>query len=261
MKMTNLKKDSLTWEKNVQALSNNVYIGQEIVCKHYIKNDFTKKYGNQESKIIDLLPRIQIKEHNKTNDYICITKIQNASLFNDTFYNERVIKVIAQQLFFIHSIDKKIIKKFKIKSPKFKKTWKYLKHLDYLPNYPDEDKVFKSAMKIMKNNPVICNNDLVDGNILLERNNSVTFIDYEYGGYNNRVFDLASFVIKRQINEEQEKMFLDAYEVFYKINMSEYLIAKKFFSYFWSKWALVKYHETSDDIYKDIETWLSKRWI
>lgn len=55
----------------------------------------------------------------------------------------------------------------------------------------EELEELKKTLENVSNPVVFCHNDLLLANII-HRNNSVTFIDYEYAGYNYQAFDIAN---------------------------------------------------------------------
>ena len=56
---------------------------------------------------------------------------------------------------------------------------------------------------------VLCHNDLNPQNIFF--GDGVKLIDFEYAGVNDRYFDLASVCVEFGLDEEMQKVFLDAY--------------------------------------------------
>ncbi|RRS30084.1 MAG: hypothetical protein P794_08465 [Epsilonproteobacteria bacterium (ex Lamellibrachia satsuma)] len=73
------------------------------------------------------------------------------------------------------------------------------------------DKILR-AFETVKKYPsdyVFCHNDLNLRNILFA--NDLKLIDWEYAGINDRYFDLASVCVEFNLENEQQKMFLDAY--------------------------------------------------
>ncbi|OOS05211.1 hypothetical protein B0188_04155, partial [[Haemophilus] felis] len=57
---------------------------------------------------------------------------------------------------------------------------------------------------------VPCHNDLVPENILV-KGNSYYFIDWEYSGMNNLIFDLAAFCLEAILSEEEQRFFIKEY--------------------------------------------------
>ncbi|EGZ49376.1 choline kinase [Neisseria wadsworthii 9715] len=59
-------------------------------------------------------------------------------------------------------------------------------------------------------NKVACHNDLVPENLLLQ-NDKLYFIDWEYSGMNDPVFDIAAFFLESRIHENEQNLFLQTY--------------------------------------------------
>lgn len=55
-----------------------------------------------------------------------------------------------------------------------------------------------------------CHNDLVPENCLVQ-NNTISFIDWEYSGMNDPLFDLAAFFLESQLNEKEKALVLSHY--------------------------------------------------
>jgi len=56
---------------------------------------------------------------------------------------------------------------------------------------------------------VLCHNDLNPQNIFFC--DDIKFIDWEYAGVNDRYFDVASFCVEFKLNEDMQKLFVEAY--------------------------------------------------
>lgn len=249
-----IKKDK-NWIKDKIGLSNNVYYKDNIICKFFKNNDFTKVYGNQE---IDLLKELNLFKNLKTGkNYFCVEKI-NHKIFNTEKASEKIIINCAIEINRLHNI--KINKNTNLKIPNFYDTWNFLNKQNKVLKYPNEEVILKEALNILNQDLVYANNDIVDGNILILKNNKIKIIDYEYGGINSKYFDLASFVVKRKLTKEQEEIFLNTY-----INLSKnfdyqkFVILRIFTAYFWAKWARYKYQESNQKIYDEIADWLVLR--
>lgn len=59
--------------------------------------------------------------------------------------------------------------------------------------------------------PVLCHNDLLNGNFLRDENNQIRILDWEYAGMGDLFFDLANFSAHHELNDEQILELLDAY--------------------------------------------------
>ncbi|XP_065205682.1 ethanolamine kinase 2 [Planococcus citri] len=149
------------------------------------------------------------------------------------------------------------------------------KQLRFSKNFPGGKSFLKEELEELKrtlenvSNPVVfCHNDLLLANII-HRNNSVTFIDYEYAGYNYQAFDIANhfaefagvseFDCTLYPSEEFQLDWLRKYLKEYSengVSFSEerlnqlYLDVCRFFPiahFLWSMWSLVQLHHSFID--------------
>lgn len=249
-----IKKDK-TWIKDKIGLSNDVYYKDDIICKFFKNNDFSKIYGNQEIEILKELDLFKNFETGK--NYFCVEKIDH-KVFDTKKVSEKIIINCAIEINRLHNI--KIKKDTNLKIPNFYDTWLFLNKQPKVFKYPNEESILKESLNILDQDLVYANNDIVDGNILILKNNKIKIIDYEYGGINSKYFDLASFIVKRKLTKEQEEIFLNTYINLTKdFNYQNFVIARIFTAYFWAKWARYKYQETDQKIYQEIADWLVLR--
>ena len=168
------EKEFKKWEKNKIALSNEVYQKNNVVCKKYLENIFSEKYGNQEKIILKYLKDIEVIS--MENNCFCMKRIFHKEFHIDKVNNE-TIRNVAKKIKQLHqTIDISKIKD--VHSPKFKETWNWMKKQDFIPEYKDENKIYEEAMAIVNDNNVLANNDIVDGNILITNDNKIVIIDY-----------------------------------------------------------------------------------
>lgn len=87
-----------------------------------------------------------------------------------------------------------------------------------------------------------CHNDLVPENLLLDKQNKLFLIDWEYSGTNDYYWDLASYLLESESSREDEYIFLSHY--FNRSPSEQDLIKIKIYQAFqdilWAVWALVK---------------------
>lgn len=123
----------------------------------------------------------------------------------------------------------------------------YLKTLKERNNSIKElDPYYKRILKILKNSATNrpLHNDLYNQNILVDKNNKVYFIDWEYATMGDKHFDLAYFITGSYLNEEQEQIFLEAYDTYWE----EYLIQQKILVYYLTiLWNNVQVPKAFDD--------------
>ena len=59
--------------------------------------------------------------------------------------------------------------------------------------------------------PVLCHNDLLNGNFLRDEQNRIRILDWEYAGMGDKFFDLANFSAHHELDDTQISVLLDAY--------------------------------------------------
>jgi ethanolamine kinase len=116
--------------------------------------------------------------------------------------------------------------------------------------------------RVKDENVVFCHNDLLSLNIIYDKNtDSISFIDYEYCGYNYQAFDIGNHFceyagfelnIDAYPNEQQQKKFISAYlEEYNKSKPTEQEIENMYqkadtfaqlANIFWSVWAIQQAH-------------------
>ncbi|UUD36201.1 phosphotransferase [Mycoplasmopsis citelli] len=92
------------------------------------------------------------------------------------------------------------------------------------------DKYYKRINTILaqiKNNRPL-HNDLFKTNMLMDQNQKLWIVDWEYASMGDKHFDLAYFITSNNLNEHQEKVFLDRYDLYWE----EYLLQHKIFVYY-----------------------------
>lgn len=233
----------MEWKVAHNALSNKVTYKENEFCKEYVKDGFKDAFGYNETTVFKILNR-----HYVWNDWnkVCFYEVTGKPITTSNLTDGQII-AIAKRLKAFHNLDAKI----RIK-PNYKAAWKVIKDVDQLDKLDKE--LAKRAFKILKKDKVLTHGDLVDGNILVN-GKEINFIDFEYSGLANRLVDIASFCTERLISTRQQEIFIDAYYKGEEFNRADYETIRKFSILFWSKWALFKYKETHNSIYKDIYNW------
>ncbi|WAM03652.1 phosphotransferase [Mycoplasmopsis cynos] len=76
-------------------------------------------------------------------------------------------------------------------------------------------------------------NDLYKGNLLLnKKTNKIMFIDWEYASMGDKHFDLAYFICGSFLTKEQEKIFLQAYDSYWRLVFNSAENFSVLFNYF-----------------------------
>ncbi|HLQ74128.1 MAG TPA: choline kinase family protein [Bacillota bacterium] len=104
---------------------------------------------------------------------------------------------------------------------------------------------------------VPCHIDPVAENILLDGQEAIHLIDWEYSGSFDPMWDLATLFQSLQLTEEEEKFFLTHYfeREPTEDELKRLLLNKIFFNYMWSFWYF--YKEVKGETYEDMlhESW------
>lgn len=97
----------------------------------------------------------------------------------------------------------------------------------------------------------LCHNDLVEGNFLFS-NEKLYLIDFEYAGYNDYYFDIASFISENNLNYEETITFLKSYFVDEVCNFKKLDIFLQFCDLLWHTWATLLYNKRNEEVYNQI---------
>lgn len=91
------------------------------------------------------------------------------------------------------------------------------------------------SLKAKKRGFVLCHQDLNPKNFIFEKEPKL--IDWEYADFNDRYFDLASFVVEFNLNKKEEKFFLKTYfKNIYEINYKKLSFFKQSYTKLCIKW-------------------------
>lgn len=93
-----------------------------------------------------------------------------------------------------------------------------------------------------------CHNDLVAENLIKDKKGKLYLIDWEYSGYHDPMWDLASHLLECEFTKDEEELFLHYY--FGKTPESVYeekiLIFKICQDILWSAWTILKETQGED---------------
>ncbi len=110
--------------------------------------------------------------------------------------------------------------------------------------YEVKEKVLEldSIMKELDVKLTPCHNDTVAENFIRSGDNTMYLIDWEYGGMNDPMWDLAAHCLENNFSEDEEELFLKLYfegdvEEKYKKRV---LINKVYQDFLWSTWTNIK---------------------
>ncbi|MFD0767757.1 winged helix-turn-helix transcriptional regulator [Bacillus sp. CGMCC 1.60114] len=121
-------------------------------------------------------------------------------------------------------------------------------------NFDDYEEVKRAVMKLkvmyeeMNVTLTACHNDTVPENFVKSGEEKIYLIDWEYGGMNDPMWDLAAHSLECDFSPEEEELFLDYY---FNGNVEEehktrILMNKIFQDFLWSIWTNIKEAKGSD---------------
>lgn len=149
---------------------------------------------------------------------IKITKYlsESCTLDHQSIKNFSNLKFIAEKLYLLHQSPIKLANRFDV-FEEFDKYMGLLKNKAHFYQYNDSIAdllvFFQTIQLYFSQNMTsltVCHNDLVPENILLKENN-VYFIDWEYSGMNDPMFDIAAFLLEAKLDKTQQDFFLQCY--------------------------------------------------
>ena len=115
--------------------------------------------------------------------------------------------------------------------------------------YPDYDKVKAQVMAVKANEDkmgigaiVPCHNDPLPGNWILDDQEKLWLIDWEYAGMNDYIWDLACVSLECNYTEVEEKALLAAYYLreAQKEERQHFVAGKVYVDYLWFLWGLTR---------------------
>lgn len=145
----------------------------------------------------------------------------------------------------LHQSNVKFINKFDFKEILIQYT-KSLKnpvsYENYQRTYDNIQYIHKWLLSDFEYCEAPCHNDLVPENLLLNEKNKLFLIDWEYSGFNDYYWDLASYLLECEANKKEGMIFLSAYlnRVPNEKDWVKIKIFQAFQDILWSIWALVK---------------------
>ena len=127
----------------------------------------------------------------------------------------------------------------------------YYNQIDELPYGLDDYMYIIDEFKKLYKADRLCHNDLVEGNFLFT-NDALYLIDFEYAGYNDYYFDIASFISENDLNYEETITFLKAYFTDEECNYDKLKVFLNFCDLLWYTWATLLYEKRNEEIYNEI---------
>lgn len=109
------------------------------------------------------------------------------------------------------------------------------------------------AVKYFKNQKVLCHNDFVSGNILFGETRDY-LIDYEYGGCNDALFDVISFLSENQIFDKnlRQRFYQEYFGTLDENTKQQLYLWEMFQNVLWCNWAMMMYETRKEEVYQEI---------
>lgn len=185
-----------------------------------------------------------IKKSLKITPFISgFTHFQKETATYDNYHN------IAQLLKTLHHLNVTNLSQF----DGVKRLYLYKQYSSFVP-HPQENIIISNYQKHLSKDFVPCHHDLVSGNILLFKDH-IEIIDFEYAGYDDPFFDIASFISENNIDDTQIiSYFLTSY-LEYQPTHETYQKLEAFLQFndlLWLYWANMMFELYHEDIYQDI---------
>lgn len=128
---------------------------------------------------------------------------------------------------------------------------KYFYQVDEFPINIDTFLYLTEDFKKLYTPDRLCHNDLVEGNFLFHKN-KIYMIDFEYSGFNDYYFDIASFISENDLNYQEIVTFLKSYFYDKECDFEKLDVFLKFSDLLWYTWAWMLYEKRNEEIYKTL---------
>lgn len=190
--------------------------GQGFYNENIISSNLITRKTHKDKDIIDRSNEIKVLKSIENYEY---TK-KTIKIYEDESYIYNISEFIDGTNFIDISINDTLIKKFykTIKSLHEIKVTESIKTFDifeinnlYQMNYNDQ--ILSILNKRIQKFKVISHNDISKNNTLLTKDNKVYLIDFEYASLNDPYFDIAHFILKFSLNNNQKDSFLRYFDI------------------------------------------------
>ncbi len=243
-----IKEEDASFETINIGTSNDIFHSKKSLIRIKKENEIDRDFNTPQSEInlykslnnLDCIPKLLFfdKEGNKAEEYI------KGALFNKE--DKKDIFLLANSIKKLHASP--IFEN----SPNFEADKRLKKYKNGLSLFSSHEKeIIKKGLKILEESKqVISHNDLWKGNIII-RKEKAYLIDFEFGGVNSYLFDLASVIEENRLSKKNEEYFLS----FFFLNDNEKNDIKTlilFLDIFWSYWAYSRFKENGNKIFETI---------
>ncbi|MDV6376970.1 choline kinase family protein [Sporosarcina sp. GW1-11] len=192
-----------------------------------------------------------------TDDGIKMTPYYDATahLTRDLIVTPEYLEKVADVLSTLHSSKREFTNRFMY----WEEVEKYKSALTEIPSiYVLLEERMRKLMQGERQDYVSCHMDSVTSNFIQNDAKQLLLIDWEYSANYLPEWDLAAFILERELNEEQEQLLLGYYGLLASSKKSLDLQKLKL-DFLWSLWSLVK--EKEDPSYEKYTSMRTERLI
>ncbi len=223
----------------VNSLSNDVYVGRDIVikCKENINN---QKSLNE----INFLSSNNLK-HEVIDDYLVLSKIEARNIVNNEINDKQILLNIIESISQFRKMNNSNIGKYDLLD-KLKKSEDEI--LSILSKLKIDNDYYNNALYLasIEDENILCHSDLNDNNILTNETN-IYLIDFEEVAMGNKYHDITSFISNWDINRESIEYICSLANINIKNTISLSII----WSVRYYNWNRQQYSRTNSQKYKD----------
>jgi len=211
-----------------------------------------KYYNNKICGEFNLSPKVT---HFIESENLLVTEFINSKHSSlDMFQGFNEIELLVKSIKCLHNT-KPFLKNFNI----FNRISSYQNTLKryYLPKklnkYVNKIKSLKDRLHLPNNKLVPCHNDLLPENII-NKNNQIFIIDFDYSGNNDPCFELGNLSVEMEYNDNQINMLLQSYygkikdSIVARVNLQGIVS-----DIMWSLWSYVQAENSSIDFDYNID--------
>lgn len=191
---------------------------------------------------------VELIYYDEVSGYKVTRYLQDAKTFDEYDNTDRIVRT-AKLMKRFHGLHKRIGTAFE-PAQRYRQYYRRIQTPQY-DLHPYE--YLLSDIDSFHNEPLLCHNDWVAGNILFTETEAY-LIDYEYAADNDPLFDVMSFITENMINDpEQREAFYRVYFDTMDASIRHQLhIWECFHNMLWCAWAMMMYEQRKEAIYRTI---------
>ncbi len=187
------------------------------------------------------------KNQKKNNIQVQLSIIPSAKPIQDSDINYIMIEKIYNAITEFHKLPQ-----IKIKKWNYQNFYNFFKNKITTTNFnlsKYENYVFKLSEPTSW---VLSHNDLIKDNILIDQQQKIYLIDYDFTMLNDPLFDIASFISESQINDQKLVNHLIAYANLNQIQKNRLNDLINYQNLLWCAWAIFMWEATTNQVYFEI---------